>query len=316
MEQEYQVQLQLTRLSDNQIEESLPGSGTSPYEAMREASKKALEFFTSFGSETLKKTMADIATNGETHDTKNGDQKDSDAADKIDAVDLLQNGQASDIDINDGDDSGSSGEEDSPGDNESNDESDEDMNDVDSKHDWIGSLENFYAKALADKLGNSVSIKFHKHEETGVTGEDICGYTVRCEIGKLSVVKTEDTFTQAKQMAAKSMLDRIETHLESRNDIIRMIVDTKGPFQDETIVTDDEDVSVDKDDDDQYVATLDSSDEDEAPRLAASALDSAPAGPATKTSEVEAAAGEMMPGVEYAMALMRTDKPTGIYVYE
>ena len=318
VEQEYLVQLQLKRLSDNELEQSLPGSGNSPYEAMREASKKALEFFTSFGTKTLRKPTENVATNGDSHDIKNGDQKDT-GSDHEDAdggnghAFELQNGQASDTDINNGDDSGSSGDEDSP-DDSNDEESDENMDDVNSKHDWIGSLENFYAKALAEKVGDSVSIKFDKHEET--RAGEICGYTVRCEIGKLSVVKTEDTLIQAKQMAARAMLDTIETHLESKNDIIKMIIDTKPPrFNDETVVTDDDDVSIDKDDDgDQYVATLDSSDEEAAP-LPAVAVASVVPGPASKSSDAEAASGEMLPGVEYALALMRTDKPSGIKKY-
>ena len=315
MEQEYLVQLQLKRFSDNELEHSLPGSGNSPYEAMREASKKALEFFTSFGTETLRKSTNNVATNGDSHDIKNGDQKDTDHEDANGGIGHafeLQNGQASDTEINNGDDSGSSGDEDSPDD--SNDEdSEENMDDVNSKHDWIGSLENFYAKALAEKVGNSVSIKFEKNEET--RAGEICGYTVRCEIGKLSVVKTEDTLIRAKQMAARAMLDTIETHLESKNDIIKMIVDRKPPlFRDETGVTDDDDeVSIDKEDEgDQYVATLDSSD-DEAPPNPASAVASVVPGPASKSSDTEAASGEMLPGVEYALALMRTDKPSGTY---
>ena len=47
--------------------------------------------------------------------------------------------------------------------------------------------------------------------------------TVACEIGKLVVQKTEATFKDAKQQAAKSMLDTIETILGSQRDIIKMI---------------------------------------------------------------------------------------------
>ena len=308
MEQEYLVQLQLKRLSDNALEHSLPGAGTSPYQAMREASKKALEYFTSFGTETLRKSTENIATNGDHHGIKNGDQKETVSCDDEDnevTGHELQNGQASDNEINNGDDSGSSGDEDSP--DESNDEDSDNMDDANSKHDWIGSLENFYAKALAEKVGDSVSIQFNKTEET--RGGEISGYTVRCEIGKLSVVKTEATLIQAKQMAARAMLDTIETHLESKNDIIAMIVDTKPPpFRDETVVTDDDDISVDKEDDEPYVAPLDSSDEEQQPTVPA--MTSVIPGPASKSSDNGATSGEMLPGVEYALALMRTDKPS------
>ena len=47
--------------------------------------------------------------------------------------------------------------------------------------------------------------------------------TVVCEIGELVVQKTEETFQKAKQRAAKSMLDTIETVLGSQRDIIKMI---------------------------------------------------------------------------------------------
>ena len=72
---------------------------------------------------------------------------------------------------------------------------------------WVSALENFYSKALSPKLNKSVTIQYRMKE---ATAEDV---TVLCQIGKVAVEKTEDSFIKAKQQAAKSMMHKIEALL-------------------------------------------------------------------------------------------------------
>ena len=286
-----------------------PGVGTSPYEAMREACKKAREYFTNLNGE-----FASHQSNGSVEDHKNngnGEMKmnniDPEINDKITGENEAKNDH---IEDNDKDSDSSTDNEESRDRVDSRNEDIEEESEDDQreeeednmKHDWVGSLENFYGKALAPKLNDSVSINYKIKEQSE---EEIL---VSCNIGKLSVEDGGETFEKARQSAAKFMLDTIETHLTSGSDIINMIVDVKPPFRDETAVPSDEDddfeESNDKDDSkDIEEATIDSSDEE------TTAVTAVSAGPSTKHADTEAVSGEMQPGVEYAMALMRTDKP-------
>ena len=76
---------------------------------------------------------------------------------------------------------------------------------------WVGALENFYSKALSPKLNKSLTIQYRMKE---ATAEDV---TVLCEIGKVAVENTEDSFIKAKQQAAKSMMQKIEALMLDTN---------------------------------------------------------------------------------------------------
>merc|ERR1719342_288274 len=183
------------------------------------------------------------------------------------------------------------------------DDSGDNSNEAEKQHDWVNSLESFFAKALASKLSKyNKTIQFMAKESEN-------SIIVTCEIGKLSVEKEDTNFEKAKQSAAKSMLDTIERHLESGSDLIQKIVAQDAqvpppPFRDETVVSEDdfEEDDFDKNEP-KYIeeATLDSSDED------STAVEAAPE---AKYSDEETGSGEMVPGAEYCMALLRTDKPT------
>ena len=285
-------------------EQLFSGSGSSPYAAMREASKKAKDFFTNFNKEFPSSGSGDSHKNGEAV-KKNGNLEElKDEERGVEAGD--QNG----TDGRSKSELSSEGEDDESRDdveslNEVLESEDDNVEETPNTQDWVGSLENFFSKALAPKLDQSVTIHYRVKEEA------VDEVTVVCEIGKLVVEKTEETFKKAKQQAAKSMLDTIENVLESQNDIIKMIVDQKpAPFRDETALLTDED-EFDEDSNDRDVATVPSSDDDgPAPGPAVMAL--AASGPVSKSQDTESVPGEMAPGAEYCMALMRTDKPAGI----
>ena len=273
---------------------------------MREASKKAKDFFTNFNKEFLSSGSGDSHTNGEAV-KKNGNL--------VELKDEERSVEAGDQNGTDGrskSELSSEAEDDESRDdvqslNEVLESEDDNVEETPNTQDWVGSLENFFSKALAPKLDHSVTIHYRVKEEA------VDEVTVVCEIGKLVVEKTEETFKKAKQQAAKSMLDTIENVLESQNDIIKMIVDQMpAPFRDETAMTDEDEY--DEDSNDRDVATVPSSDDD-GPAPGPAVMAPAASGPVSKNQDTESVPGEMAPGAEYCMALMRTDKPAGISIF-
>ena len=273
---------------------------------MREASKKAKDFFTNFNKEFPSSGSGDSHTNGEAV-KKNGNL--------VELKDEERSVEAGDQNGTDGrskSELSSEAEDDESRDdveslNEVLESEDDNVEETPNTQDWVGSLENFFSKALAPKLDHSVTIHYRVKEEA------VDEVTVICEIGKLVVEKTEETFKKAKQQAAKSMLDTIENVLESQNDIIKMIVDQKpAPFRDETAMTDEDEY--DEDSNDRDVATVPSSDDD-GPAPGPAVMAPAASGPVSKSQDTESVPGEMAPGAEYCMALMRTDKPAGISIF-
>ena len=161
------------------------------------------------------------------------------------------------------------------------------------EHNYVESLQSFWSKALADKCQYGVKYESQEVEEGEVTV---------CSIGKLTV-EEED-----KQAAASAMMNRIEAILEAGQDIVTMI---KNGEQETVSVQIRERTPIIESEDDEfetpavkhagnYEERAVSDDEEAVPVVS---------DPFSKAGDSEGLETEMMPGAEYCLGLVRTDKP-------
>ena len=167
--------------------------------------------------------------------------------------------------------------------------------------DWVQSLENFFSKGLAEKVARSVRIIY------SVVDQSDSSTSVQCSLGQLRVQAESETEAGARQHSAHMMMDKIDALASQGEDVLKMISPPAAPtIRDETVVSDDgrDDERIKQ----QEAETLASSDDE--------VVDAAPVEPKSITNDSVASTGEMLPGVEYCMALMRTDRPTGESGYQ
>ena len=161
------------------------------------------------------------------------------------------------------------------------------------EHNYVESLQSFWSKALADKCQYGVKYESQEVEEGEVTV---------CSIGKLTV-EEED-----KQAAASAMMNRIEAILEAGQDIVTMI---KNGEQETSSAQIRERTPIIESEDDEfetpavkhagnYEERVVSDDEEAVPVVS---------DPFSKAGDSEGLETEMMPGAEYCLGLVRTDKP-------
>ena len=171
----------------------------------------------------------------------------------------------------------------------------EEEDEVEDDHNYVDSVESFWRKALATKCFD-FPVTYEVREGR-----------VSCSIGQLRVEGEGRSEEEAKQRAAAAMLNKIENILEEHRDIVQIIktghetkqVSVNPPFRDETIFSE-------EDEDDQGTKGNAYQEEEEEERGGSSEVVSAPA---TKTADSEPLETEMMPGAEYCLGLLRTDKP-------
>ena len=301
----YKVHLNIVKLSklengteERQTVQLFSGQGSSPYEAIRTASKKARDFLSNLSGDfpnSNQPSNGDIKglhKNGESI-KETGSDEDKDSNDGV-----IERGNAKEE--NNHKDSDSSEDEDSnvdeDGDSRTGDDetSEVETEDKDATK-WLLSLQSFFSKAFAPKLDGSISIQYSLLDQSESNAR------VKCSIGNLAVEAESSSFDMAKNESAKRMMDKIESIISAKGDIIKVIA-PPPPFKDETVVSEEEEDSKDGGNKVIEAETLDSSDEE---------TEAVKCVPRTKTQDMEPGPSEMMPGVEYCMAFMRTDRPTG-----
>ena len=167
--------------------------------------------------------------------------------------------------------------------------------------DWVQSLENFFSKGLAEKVERSVRIIY------SLVDQSDSSTSVQCSLGQLRVQAESETEAGGRQDSAHMMMDKIDALASQGEDVLKMISPPAAPtFRDETVVSDDgrDEERIKQ----QEAETLASSDDE--------VVDTAPVEHKSITNDSVASTGEMLPGVEYCMALMRTDRPTGESEYQ
>jgi len=306
---DYSVCLGLTK--DDITEHKFGGEGTSPYEAIREASKNAREFLTSyngnFRSPDKNQEVGDFQK--PSGDCTLGEEDVDELQDeKVEEVNGTATGQdvVKDSDVDSGESEGEEGEQEQPK--------------------WVHSLENFWDKALASKFP-TISVTYSDKEPEG---ED---EVVECSIGKLVVEGTGDTKDIARENAAQYMFSLIENILESegtetlKKNIIEgednedtengYSTDNQPPFKDETAVETVEEEDNYEDYDEEYdedtqpgkttrgmvleEEVIDDSSSDESQHVPS---------PQKHQEPAQSAPGEqLLPGAEYCLALARVDRP-------
>ena len=259
--------------------ETFAGNGNSPYAAIRESYVKARAFLSNLNGEFSNGVHAQ------------GEEEVEDAAEEVER-------------------------EDQENDDESSRQSglatgDEEVEEVDEEeggeenHNYVDSVQSFWEKALAKKCSDN-PVTYEVREE----GEEVI---VTCSVGQLMVEGDGTTEEEARQSAAASMLNKMEEILQSGRDIVQIIKtgrETKQdsanpPFRDETVFSEEEEENHHtKHAGNAYEEEVVGSSDDE---MAGSG--EVVAAPVTKASDSRPLETEMMPGAEYCLGLVRTDKP-------
>ena len=263
------MNLKLLR-GDNCVE-TFQGNGPIPYAAIRDSYKKARDFLTNINGEFSNGVHAEEDIERESRGREG--ETDEDSSRQSAAID---------------------GEDDSGGEEQDEEE--------DEEHDFVTSLQSFWEKALSNKCQECVTYRSREGESGGVI--------VVCSIGKLTVEEVDTSEEEARQAAASSMMNKIETILEAQGDVCAIIWKgeedaTNPPFKDETAFESEEDDFGEpntKHAGGDYEERVVSSEEEADTRAVVGA-------PVTKTQDVEGLQTDMMPGAEYCLGLVRTDKP-------
>eukprot|EP00092_Neocalanus_flemingeri_P024167 GFUD01026214.1.p1 GENE.GFUD01026214.1~~GFUD01026214.1.p1 ORF type:complete len:850 (-),score=310.62 GFUD01026214.1:714-3263(-) len=308
---DYNVCLSLTK--DGTTEQEFCGEGSSPYEAIREASKRAREYFTSSNGNCLSpnKDQSREDCQKTSGDFTLGEEELEDVhEDKVEEVNGTARGHRTNLE-NDSDVNS--------GDSDSNQDVEDEVQQEQPK--WVHSLENFWDKALATKFP-TISVNYADKEPEG--GEE----AVECSIGKLMVMGTGNTREIARENAAQFMFSLIENILESEGTetLKKNIIEgedseetedgyttvTQPPFKDETAVeTGDEENYEDYDEDYEEVTQQDKGARVVEEEIIDSSDDSQPATSPQKHPDPAqlAPAEQLLPGAEYCLALARVDRP-------
>ena len=173
--------------------------------------------------------------------------------------------------------------------------------DEEDDHNYVNSVQNFWEKALAEKCSD-FPVRYEVREGS-----------VSCSIGQLRVEREGASEEEARQNAAAAMLNKIENILEGRQDIVRIIKaghetqqdSANPPFRDETVFSEEEEEEARGPKGHAYQEEVVGSSEDEL----ADSRELVSAAPATKAEDSQPLETEMMPGAEYCLGLLRTDRP-------
>ena len=265
--------------------ETFTGNGNYPYAAIRESYVNASAFLSNLNGEFSngvhaqdQEAIKDTAEESERKDQEN-DLEDDESS--------RQSGPAT-------------------GDEVEEEEDDEEEDEEREKHNYVDSVQNFWKNALA-KNCSDCPVTYEAREEEG--GE----VSVTCSVGQLRVEGQGDTEEEARQAAASSMLTRMEQILQEQRNIVQIIKtgrETKQdsanpPFRDETLFSEEEEEGQHtKQAGNAYEEEVVGSSEDE--MVGSSGVVAAPV---TKAADSRPLETEMMPGAEYSVALVRTDKP-------
>ena len=259
--------------------ETFAANGNSPYRAIRESYVKASAFLSSLNGEFSNGVHAQGEE--EVEDTEGEVERKDQENDLEDDESSRQSGQAT-------------------GDEEVEEEG------GDEDHNYVVSVQSFWEKALAKKCSDC-PVTYEVREE----GEEVI---VTCSVGQLMVEGEGTMEEEARQSAAASMLNKMEEILQSGRDIVQIIKtgrETKQdsanpPFRDETVFSEEEEEENQrtKHAGNAYEEEVVGSSDEE---MAVSS--EVVAGPVTKAADSRPLETEMMPGAEYCLSLVRTDKP-------
>ena len=269
--------------------ETFTGNGNYPYAAIRESYVNASAFLSNLNGEFSngvhaqdQEAIKDTAEESERKDQEN-DLEDDESS--------RQSGPAT-------------------GDEVEEEEDDEEEDEEREKHNYVDSVQNFWKNALA-KNCSDCPVTYEAREEEG--GE----VSVTCSVGQLRVEGQGDTEEEARQAAASSMLTRMEQILQEQRNIVQIIKtgrETKQdsanpPFRDESILSEGEEDEETEEQNSKHAGNtyeeevVGSSDEEMA------VTSEVTAAPVTKAADSRPLETEMMPGAEYCLGLVRTDKP-------